>query len=400
MKILQLCHKPPLPAIDGGCIAMNNVTTGLMSAGHKVKILTIFTRKHPFNPSAMPADYLDKTEIEGVFVDTRINMIDAFSNFMTSDSYNISRFFSPDYDIALTRLLKKRKFDIIHLESLFMTPYISTIKRYSNASIVLRSHNLEFVIWEKIASGTRNIAKRAYLKYLSNQLKNYELDILKSVNGIAAISEEDKNRFEALGVKKIIRNIPFGIRVDDYPEEDSLPEVPSLFHLGSMNWSPNLEGILWFIEDIWPEIHRRFPELKLYLAGRGMPENIIGNKFPNVIVIGEVEDAKAFMRSKSTMIVPLLSASGIRVKIIEGLALGKSVISTTIGAQGIDCIPGKNILIANDVESWVEAVDLLVSSPKVAEELGKEGRIHAKQHFDLTTITAKLISFYKELRKA
>ena len=106
MKILQLCLKPPLPSKDGGCIAMHNITQGLLEAGHKVKILTIFTFKHDLDVDAMPTDYIDQTGIEGVFIDTRLNVVDAFSSILTSDSYNISRFFSTDFDIRLAKLLR------------------------------------------------------------------------------------------------------------------------------------------------------------------------------------------------------------------------------------------------------------------------------------------------------
>ena len=115
MKILQLCHKPPMPAVDGGCIAMNNITQGLIAAGHKVKIITIFTHKHNFFPENLSKEYLDNTEIEGVYVDTRLNIVDAYSSIMTSDSYHVDRFFSTDFDIKLTRVLKQENFDNVHL---------------------------------------------------------------------------------------------------------------------------------------------------------------------------------------------------------------------------------------------------------------------------------------------
>ena len=179
MKILQLCHKPPMPAVDGGCIAMNNITQGLIAAGHKVKIITIFTHKHNFFPENMSKEYLDNTEIEGVYVDTRLNIVDAYASIMTSDSYHVNRFFSTDFDIKLTRVLKQENFDIVHLESLFMTPYIGTIRRLSKAKIVLRSHNLEFVIWEKIAKGTTNIFKKLYnlFKNISNFARHFPYSV-------------------------------------------------------------------------------------------------------------------------------------------------------------------------------------------------------------------------------
>lgn len=399
MKILQLCLKPPLPARDGGCIAMNNITQGLLAAGHKVKILTIFTQKHDFLPAEIPQDYIDQTGIEGVYIDTRLNAVDAFSNFMTSDSYNISRFFSTDYDIKLSKILKKEEFDVIHLESLFMTPYVATIRRYCKTPIVLRSHNLEFVIWEKIARGTRNVLKRGYLHYLSRKLKTYELSMLNEVSGIAAISEEDKKRILALGIEKKIRTIPFGIDLSDYPLNKDQPVELALFHLGAMDWGPNLEGIRWFLNHIWPKIHEKYPDLKMYLAGRNMSDEISRTPHPNVILVGEVENAIQFMQSKAIMVVPLLSAGGIRVKIIEGLALGKAVISTTLGAEGLDCTDRKNIMLADRSDEWLQALDELFTNHELMKKLKTEGRNHTLLHFNNNVITANLINFYKELRK-
>ncbi len=399
MKILQLCLKPPLPARDGGCIAMNNITQGLLAAGHKVKILTIFTQKHDFLPNEIPQDYIDQTGIEGVYIDTRLNAVDAFSNFVTSDSYNISRFFSTDYDIKLTKILRKENFDVIHLESLFMTPYLATIRRYSKTPIVLRSHNLEFVIWEKIARGTKGILKRGYLNYLSKKLRTYELSMLNEVSGIAAISEEDKKRILALGIQKKIKTIPFGVDLNDYPVNSGEPAEMALFHLGAMDWGPNLEGILWFLNQIWPKIHERYPTLKMYLAGRNMSSEISKTSYPNVAMVGEVEDAIKFMQSKAIMVVPLLSAGGIRVKIIEGLALGKAVLSTTLGAEGLDCTDRKNIMLADRPDEWLQALDELLEHPDMMEKLKVEGRRHAEEHFVNSDITANLISFYKELRQ-
>lgn len=397
MKILQLCNKPPLPAIDGGCIAMNNITQGLLNDGHKVKILTIFTPKHDFNPQLYSQQYLDQTQIEGVFVDTNVNIVDAFASFMTSDSYNITRFFSPDFDIKLTRILKAEKFDVVHLESLFMTPYLHTIRRFSTAPVVLRAHNVEYVIWEKLAAGNFHFAKKTYLKYLSTKLKRYEISMLSAVNGIAAISDEDVNRIKDLGIKKPITTIPFGIDLAKYDPAEKEPEM-ALFHIGSMEWSPNVEGIQWFLENVWPLVNERYPTLKLYLAGKGLADTALYHK-PNVVCVGEVESAVDFMNSKSIMIVPLLSAGGIRVKIIEGLALQKAIISTPIGADGIHAENGEQLLIAQSPKEWIEAIDHLVSNPDSIKLFGQKGRAHVESTFDNRSITQNLVQFYKELRK-
>ena len=398
MKILQLCHKPPLPAKDGGCIAMNNLTQGLLSLGHKVKVLTIYTHKHDLNLELLPEEYIQQTDIEGVFVDTRINLVDAFTAFMTNDSYHVNRFFSPDMDIKIDRLLRKHQFDIIHLESLFMTPYLGTIKRRSKAPVVLRAHNIEYTIWEKIAIGTKNPIKKAYINHLARQLKEYELNMFNFVDGIATISESDKIRMLQLGVRQSIRTISFGIDLEKYQALPT-PEKVSLFHLGAMDWEPNIEGLSWFIEKIWPHINTHFPNLELNLAGRNMPEKFIQLEVPGVNIIGEVEDAHGFMADHSVMVVPLLSGGGIRVKIIEGMALGKAIVSSTIGAIGIEDHHGEALRIADSVQEWINALEPLVRHPEKIAELGNHARVFAEKHFDNVIITKSLIQFYRDIQR-
>lgn len=397
MRILQLCHKPPLPAIDGGCIAMNNITQGLLGAGHDVKILSIVTYKHPYNKAAFPEGYEEQTGFEGVFVDTKVNLVDAFSNLVTSDSYNISRFFSADFDIRLTRLLQEHEFDVIHLESLFMTPYVATIRRNTSARIVLRSHNLEYMIWERMAKVTKNIAKRMYLEHLAKQLKRYELQVFNAIDGIAAITDEDAEKYNKMGCKLPVITIPFGIDLDKYSMHLENAEHPTLFHLGSMDWMPNKEGVDWFLKEVWPEVHAQQPELKLFLAGRNMSDQLLELDLPNVEVVGEVEDAQEFISSKSIMLVPLLSAGGMRVKIVEGMAAGKAIISTKTGAEGIDCKNLKNIMIANNADEFAFMINKVVSDPELYQEIGREARQLVEQRYDNKLITQSLVNFYNSL---
>lgn len=396
LEILQLCNKPPLPAVDGGCIAMNNVTQGLLELGHNMKLLSIFTHKHDFDEAHFPDSYMQQTDFEGVFVDTKINVVDAFSNLVLRDSYNVSRFFSPDFDRKLVNLLKRRKFDIIHLESLFMTPYIGTIRRHCKARLVLRSHNLEYIIWNRMAKGTKSFPKRTYLNYLSKILKDYEVNVMNQVDGIAAITEEDKSKYEKLGFTKPIINIPFGVKIDKYMPGPPCEEV-SLFHLGSMDWFPNMEGITWFLDKVWPLMHAKYPGLLLYLAGRKMPDDLKAKAPEGVRIVGEVEDAQEFMKSKSIMVVPLLSAGGVRVKIIEGMALAKPIIASPEGAEGIDYTHGENILIAEKPSEYVEALSNLLDQPSRITGMGTRARELAESHFDNARIMEKLEQFYYQL---
>ncbi|MEO9531103.1 MAG: glycosyltransferase family 4 protein [Crocinitomicaceae bacterium] len=392
MKVLQLCNKPPKPEVDGGCIAMSNISEGLLAQGIELKILTVSTEKHPFEIEKINPEFVKSTQIEGIFLDTRINVIDAFSALVTADSYNVNRFFSPDFDKRLRELLQE-DFDIIHLESLFMTPYISTIRQCCSAKIVLRSHNLEHLIWERLANSTGNKAKKMYLKHLASKLKKYEKRTINEVDGIAAISKEDTDRFLAFDCNKPLITIPFGIDLDDYKIVASeRKERNKLFHIGAMNWEPNREAMNWFSDEIWPLIKKE--DLSFHMAGRYMSADFEKLASDNFKVHGEVDSVHDFMNDHDIMIVPLLSGSGMRIKIIEGMAMGKTVISTSVGAEGINCQHNKTIIIADTAKEFATAIKELIKDQSKVDRIGKAARKLVEEEYDNANIIKKLLEFY------
>ena len=396
MKVLQLCNKPPFPAVDGGCIAIKNVSIGLLAANVKLRVISISTSKHPFIAKEFPANFINQTNATGVYVDTRINIIDAFSALVTSDSYNVSRYFSTDFDKELRESLMADEFDIIHLESLFMTPYLGTIRQYSKAKVVLRSHNLEHLIWERLANVEKKSAKRIYLKHLSAKLKQYEKKVLNEVDGIAAISFDDQKRYHSLNCSIPMVTIPFGIDLSKYVATKNEIEQPISFcHIGSMNWAPNIEGVNWFLDDILPMVTNQ--EFKVHLAGRDMPSYLMNLQDKRVDVHGSVKNANEFINDHHVMVVPLLSGSGMRIKIIEGMALGKAVITTTVGAEGIDAENGRDIIIANSPKEFAKAIDDMMDHPEKVVEIGKNARLLVEQKYDNMSIIEALTNFYKSL---
>lgn len=375
---------------------MHNITRGLLEAGHQVKVVCISTQKHPLKVNAIPDDYRKQTGIEGVFVDTSLNVVDAFTDLVTADNYNISRFFSPDMDIRLIQLLSQEKFDIIHLESLFVTPYIPTLRRYSKAPIVLRSHNLEHVIQQRIAQGERNILKKPYRKFLANQLRNYEGRIIGEVDGVAAITTADAREMGKQGSKTPIITIPFAVWPDEY-EAEVAPGPPIFFHLGSMDWQPNEEGVRWLLRNVWPRVIQKHPKARLHLAGNRMPKDMIRNKLPGTTVVGRVPDANRYFAQRHVMLVPLFSAGGMRVKIVEGMAMGKCIISTTIGAEGIDYTEGDNILIADTAAAFTKQIEHVLKEPDQAAAIGAKAKELVREQYNMANVVRDLVAFYERL---
>lgn len=376
---------------------MNAIIEGLLQEGQQVKVLAIDSWKFPVDINKIPEDYIRKTGFETVFVDLKVKPIAAFLNLFTGRSYHVERFISSSYTNKLTEILKNSEFDIIQLETLYIAPYINTIRKYSDARIVLRAHNIEHKIWEKITANCSNPFKKIYLRHLTKTLRRYELLSVLSFDGIATISSVDEQFLLDTGYDIPITTIGFGINLDTLPPQTDVSEFPGLFHLGSMNWIPNEEGIRWFLENVWSEIQKSDPELKLFLAGRHMPAWLTKNKYPNVVIVGEVDSAYEFINSKSIMVVPLFSGSGIRIKIIEGMALGKTVITTTIGAEGLDYTDNENIIIANNKDEFISSIRKCVNDRDYCKIIGQNASDLILKEHDNKVIIKKLLSFYRDI---
>lgn len=399
MKILQLCHKPPLPKIDGGCIAMHNITDGLLKNGQDIRVLVVETPKHPVKVDAFPMDYLQNTHFESIFIDTTPHLKDAAKAVLKRKSYQISRFYSKSMESKLIQVLQNEQFDIVHLESIYVTPYIPVIRKYSDAKIVIRIHNIEHQIWERLSNNEKWLMKKFIFGVNARQLEKVEKRILNDVDGYMTISQPDYDYFCSTAADKTGTVIPFGLDMDNYVVEDEyIPsEQPKLFHIGSMNWSPNMEGIEWFLEDVWPEIHQNHPELTFTIAGHGIPDKLYQRKDPNVQVAGAVPSANDFMLDHDIMMVPLLSGSGIRIKIVEAMALGKVVVTTSVGAQGLDVENGKHLFIADTPEEFLAVIDKCIATPDICSIIGENARDFISVYHNNDLITEKILDFYQQV---
>ena len=397
MKILQVCSKIPFPPKDGGSIAMNILTHGLINAGNTVHVLAVNTPKHFIKDDDIDPVYRKLTSYRSVFIDTSIKPVDAILNLFSSESYNIIRFYSKDFEKVLIERLQSEAYDVIQLETLWVTPYVDVIRKYSKAKIILRSQNVEYMIWERLAEDAANPLKKIYLKLLAGRLKKYELSLLNKYDAIATITELDTVVFKKMGCTIPVMHVPFGIDLEKYKMDDSALEKPSVFHIGAMDWRPNADGINWFLKNVWVDVVAKNPNVKLYLAGRNMPEWLLNLKMENVVIEGEVPDSHVFINSRSVMIVPLTSGGGMRVKIIEGMAFGKTIISTAVGAEGIEYENGVNLLIANTEREFVDAINTCLNNTAFSDSLGKNARTLVESKYDNQIICTKLSAFYLSL---
>lgn len=395
MRILQITNKIPYPENDGGAIACMNVLRGLHFAGHDVTLLSMVTLKHPISIDDIPLEIRNMSDIRLVDVPAPITIWGAFQNLIFSKlPYNAVRFISKPFASELKKILLEKEFDLIQLEGLYVCPYIPEIRKVSHAKIVYRAHNIEHEIWQRTANLAKGFRKW-YLNILNKRLRKFEESLINSYDLLIPITERDREILNKLGNTQPAHVSQTGIDLSKLIHDDSTIEFSSIFHIGSLDWAPNQEGLLWFLENCWPEIIEKKPDVKFYIAGRNAPAWLV-KKFDNknVFFEGEVKDAYKFMNSKAIMIVPLLSGSGMRIKIIEGMALGKSIVSTTIGTEGILSSSGENILIADSAKDFTEQVLILMENKGLYKKIGRNAIQFIHKNFNNLAITERLAEFY------
>ncbi|MCB0634721.1 MAG: glycosyltransferase family 4 protein [Saprospiraceae bacterium] len=398
MKILQLCKKFPFPLRDGESIAVNNLSRALKEEGCEVSLLAMNTSKHYYSSKTLPEALSHYREVVTVEVDNRVKWWDAFKNLFSEESYHICRFVSTAFTNRLRQLLQQNEYDLIQLETLYLAPYIPIIRQFTKAPIAMRAHNVEHEIWERISENTHSFPKKWYLKYLTGKLRDYEIQQLRHYDLLVAITERDLQQFRQLGFRNLGLTVPIGLNTEEYvPNFSSYKKHLSMSFIGSLDWMPNQEGLLWFLDEIWDKIHQHFPELYLHIAGRNTPEWILNMKRKNVVIHGEVPSAQLFINEHSLMLVPLRSGSGMRAKILEGMALGKTVISTSLGLEGIQAKDQSEVLVADTVEEFVDRIRFCYHSNGELKRVGERALDFVGRHYDSRDIARKLIQAYLTL---
>jgi polysaccharide biosynthesis protein PslH len=396
MRILLLTNKMPYPARDGGSIATLTLAKALHKVGNTIHILSMNTSKHFVNTSDIPQNLVEEFNFETVPLNTSISVTEMLKNFLFKRiPYNAERFINDDFETKLIKLLTDYKFDIVQLEGLYLCPYIKTIRHHSKALISLRAHNIEHEIWERTVFNEQSVLKRLYLKNLAKRIKKFEIGFMDQYDLLIPITERDALRYKNMGSNLPAHVVPTGVDSENYKKQDN-NNWPGVFHIGALDWIPNQEGLLWFLNKVWPLIRKEHPNLEFIIAGRNAPNNFLSKiKQDGVVYVGEVENAIDFMNENNIMIVPLLSGSGMRIKIIEGMALGKVIITTSIGTEGIDTSNNENILICNTPDMFAHQLNRLLTDKQFFNSLSKNAIKFVTENYNNQAIANKLTNFYE-----
>lgn len=401
MKILVISHKPPYPPIDGGTLATLNMCLGLAHAGNQVSVLTLSTPKHPGAVKRIPKEILSRINFDIIHIPLITNPTGYMLNFLLSRMpYTIQRYKSTAFKKLIIKTLKAFNFDIVQIEGIYLYPYIKTIRKHFKGKLVYRAHNVEHHIWENLADEENNQLKSRYFGILANRLARIERKLNEMLDALIAISEPDRIWFEKNGFNKPSITIPAGY----FPVKPLAADIepfnqPCICYIGALDWLPNSEGLIWFIDWVWPRIQSAFPNVEFHIAGKNANDKLAERLMieRNIIFHGQVSNSSEFLLKCPVMVVPLFSGSGIRVKIIEGMFLNRAIVATSLAVQGITATHNRHFLIANTPNDFADSVCSLLQSSEKTNLLARNAREFARKEFDAATLAKRLTHFFEQL---
>ncbi len=393
MKFLILCSKPPVPANDGGTLASKALLDGLLNTGHSVEVLAIGTEKHP-----LPTDLrsIEKYGLEGVPLQTFPNKYKAFKAIVTGENYHVSRFYSKTFTELIEKKINITSYDALILDGLNTMVYLKEIRAMYKGKVYYRAHNIESHLWDTRLKETENPIEKYFTKRLVNRLKAFEKRVIHEVDGLIAISPIDLDWFKQEGVEaSFLLPFAFNFKNRQVKQEAVASKPFSVGFLGALDWEPNIQGVKWFIECVWPIVQRDLPQCQFTIAGRNAVSYFSALQGEKVAFIGEVEDAMQFILSQKVLINPLFSGSGMRVKQAEAMSLACAVVSTIKGAEGIDMGVNES-LVSDDPEKFAEIIVQLLQNEELHQRVTQENRKLAENQFDLEKNTQLLVRWMQE----
>src|SRR6266700_2044978 len=306
----------------------------------------------------------------------------------------------PALQQALDRTLCSKRFDIVNLEFTFLGGHNLRQAPPGDKlpALVVDSHNIDYDLARQYA-GAGSLVRRLYSRVNGRKLEREELGTYREADGVYLCSLADQQRLldEAPGARTLV--IPNAADVEFYQPHatDPAPDGRTVVFFGLLSYFPNIDGVTYFVKEIWPRIAEVHPKARLKIIGGQAPRSLHALVRPGIELAGFVSDLRPHLAEAAAVVVPLRLGGGTRLKIVEAMAMGKAVVSTTLGAEGIEAIPGRDILIEDQPAAFADAVNRLLADPSLAAHMGRSARRVAIDRYAWSAAAQALEGFYREI---
>ncbi len=381
MRILWVKAGKLLPVDTGGKIRSYNLLKHL-ARGNETTLLSYY--------NGPPDKYYEENiarELPGAITvstgkpESTIGQTINYLRHLTSQApYAVTKFTSPKVQGLLSAWDKERHFDVVVCD--FLSASLNFPASLATPALLFQ-HNVESALWQRQAKHERNPAKRLVFKIEAAKMTRYEWSSLGKFDHVIAVSAHDRELMSEMIDPNRISVVPTGVDLEKYSlvaaEENSADE-PRVLFLGSMDWEANIDGVDYFCRDIWPEVKSAVPAANLYVVGRNPHARVTKWTSDSVEITGRVDSVVPYLRQTTVFIVPLRIGGGTRLKIYEAMAAGKAVVSTSVGAEGLDVHHGEDILLADTDADFAKAVIDLLRDFTLRSRIGAKAARLAAQY--------------------
>jgi glycosyltransferase involved in cell wall biosynthesis len=305
---------------------------------------------------------------------------------------------------VLHRLLSARAYDIVNVELPFLA--LRSLAKSPPGTpaprLIVDEHNIEFDLARQQARSEMGLARRVYNAINWRKIRREEMKIWAEFDGVAFCSAADEARARALvpSIRSVV--VPNAVDIEYFKPRptDPPPDGNTVMFFGALNYFPNQDGILYLLREVWPLIEKSKPKARLKIVGQQPTPEILAYQGPRIEVAGKVDDLRPHLASAAVSLAPLRIGGGTRFKILEAMAMGRPVVSTSLGAEGIDAEPGRHLLLADDATSFAAAVSRVLGDAELASRLGREGRALVEARYSWGSAAQALEGLYRQVLAA
>lgn len=394
MKILVITTKSPYPLNEGRALRTYNLIRE-MARHHELHLISFVQDALDVNGiDHMRTICKEVTAIPLYLGWRKVKLAaDLLRELVSPEPVAILKYQDRAMAAAIRQAMQAHAYDLVHLDMLHLATYLPVIGK---TPTLLMEHNVETQIIQRRADTERSTPKRWYLQRQARKLRDFETRACRAASKVVAVSDNDVAQLEQLTGRRDIVCVPNGVDTDFFTPPNNVAgsgtQPRSLVYVGGFTWYPNQDAIEYFCNEIFPAIRREAPDVVLRVIGR-YRENAVTAALQaqgGVELCGLVDDIRPFVHDACAYIVPLRIGGGTRLKILDALAMGKAIVSTSIGCEGIAVTPGRDILVEDEPAAFAQAVLSLLDGPERAQALGRKGRALVEQRYDWRALGATL----------
>jgi len=391
--LTQLC---PYPPSSGSAIKTYNILKHL-GACHEVSLLTFLRRESEAPALSHLAQYCREIDFCMIKRSQARNLIQAASSLLTGKSFIVARDRHAHMQAKVLDFLK-RGHDVIYVDHLQMYQFVP---HPAPCPVLLDDHNVEWRIIERFSSSGTPLAQRLFASIEWRKLRRYELHACRAADLVLTVTPQDRDILVSNGVShEKVFPLPVGVDTEYFTPVRLTAEARKVLTFGTMTWPPNADAVVYFSKAIYPLIKRKMPDIRFSLVGADPPPEVraLAARDKSIEVAGYVDDIRAAAEDTAVFVVPLRIGSGMRVKILDAMALGLPVVTTSIGCEGISLRPGEHALVADTPEDFADAVLHLLGSRRERMRLGSAGRSLVENLYSWGPILHQLDDILSRLR--